>query len=229
MTYGFGSGVAFIKTDDGIYDASFQSYPRVLQHFTGLPTLNFGFPGATSDMIVYMYTGLGELDYSYLIRPMNNDLLQYSIPGENDVLIIEMGSNGGWDDDYETLIDQYLTMLEFTNCEQYLILGDTDDPGTSFADTWQDPLPYGATDEETMWEEALHEAFGEHFVNLRLYLVEHGLEVAGLEATPEDEEAAQTGCVSEQLRFDETHMNGYGYYVWAKAIYEHGIELGYWE
>ena len=222
-----GADEAHIFTSDDIYDASDKSYPEVLQHFTGLPTLSFGFPGATSDEISSMYTGLASKQSSLIARPFNSEAEPDSIAHEGDVLIVEMGSNGGWED-YDELIAQYWEMIEYGGCTDYLVLGDTDDPGTSYSDQNQWQLPYGAGTQETLWEQALHEAFGDHFVNLRVYLVEHGLEVTGLEATHEDTENAQTGCISEQLRADHTHLNSYGYYAQARAVYEQGVLLGYW-
>ena len=51
----------------------------------------------------------------------------------DDILIIEMGSNGGWDN-YDELIAQYQSIIDYTGCEDYIIVGDTDDPGSSLAD-----------------------------------------------------------------------------------------------
>ena len=40
--------------------------------------------------------------------------------------MIEMGSNGGWED-YDELIAQFHTMIDFGGCTDYLVLGDTDE------------------------------------------------------------------------------------------------------
>ena len=45
-----------------------------------------------------------------------------------------MGSNGGWENDYQQLILQYDDIILNSNCKYYIIVGDTDDPGTSLAD-----------------------------------------------------------------------------------------------
>ena len=63
---------------------------------------------------------------------------------------------------------------------------------------------------------------------MRAFLVECGLEAAGLEATEDDDGAASRGCVSEQLRSDWTHLNSYGYYAQAIAMFEKDQQLGYW-
>ena len=55
---------------------------------------------------------------------------------KNDILILEIGSNGGWEN-YRQLISQYDAMIQNSGCDYYIIVGDTDDPGTSIADTTQ--------------------------------------------------------------------------------------------
>ena len=197
----------------------------MLAHFTGLPVYNFGITGALSSEIVSAEGGLvkRESPYGNVSRLMA--VAEEGRQHRGDILIAEMGSNGGWSS-YDELVSQYREMLKYSHCDKYLILGDTDDPGKSSADIDQEPLT-NPTD-ETSWETALREAFGEHFVNLRLYLVNNGLSVSGLQPTTEDLEAMALGNIPPQLRSDYTHFNGYGYYAMARAVYEHGAELGYW-
>ena len=139
-----------------------------------------------------------------------------AIDRKNDILIIEMGSNGGWDDDLSELVAQYDAMINSAGCKYYIIIGDTDDPY------------YDAGVGETAWEATLHEAFGEHFINMRLYLIEHGLSDCGLETTFADMEGYCNGEISKQLRADWTHLNAYGYYSKGLAVYQKGVQLGYW-
>ena len=145
-----------------------------------------------------------------------------------DILVLEIGSNGGWDGDYQVLIDQYRAMIDRSGCDDYLILGDTDDPGTSVGDTSQVPFTDDYAPRETSWEKALREAFGDHFINMRVFLIKHGLEISGLTPTPEDVADARLGCISKQLRSDWTHLNARGYFAKAVAVYQRGIKLGYW-
>ena len=68
-------------------------------------------------------------------------------------------------------------------------------------------------------------------VTARKYLIENGLSINGLDETDEDRERAEKGLISLQLRnywIDNTHLNEYGYRAQAYAVYEKGIELGYW-
>ena len=148
----------------------------------------------------------------------------------NDILILEIGSNGGWENDYDELIKQYQNIIDNSYYADYIIVGDTDNPGES-ADTYQDVYDNNgnyAGLHATLWEQALYDAFREHFLNTRLYLMENALSDCGLTPTENDIIDIQTGNLPEQIRADFTHFNSYGYYSKAKAIYLKGIELGYW-
>lgn len=148
----------------------------------------------------------------------------------NDVLVIEMGSNGGWDNDYYKLIAQYKSIICNSYYKDYIIVGDTDDPGNSVDSTqaaYEDDGSYSGL-VPTRWEQALSDAFGEHFLNTRMYLVQNGLSDCGLTQTMKDVLDIQKGIIPGQLRQDYTHFNAYGYYSKGKAIYQKGVELGYW-
>ena len=150
---------------------------------------------------------------------------------KGDILILEIGSNGGWGN-YRQLISQYDAMIQNAGCDYYIIVGDTDDPGTSIADTSQglrndDGTYIGVGD--TAWEATLREAYGEHFINMRTYLIENGLADVGLRPTKADYRGFRRGRISKQLRSDWTHFNSYGYYSKGLAIYAKGVELGYWK
>lgn len=254
LTQGVGADAAIIETADGRFDASFMSYPEILEQLTGIRTYNFGVSGATSAEIAYMQggwelengyegesEGVGEgepgdqpkyegeaqserFEFDLIMNMVKLQAAQH----KGDILIIEMGSNGGWDMGFEQLIAQYRAMIDHAGCKQYIIIGDTDDPGSSYADPYDWPQDHGAGIQETAWEAALREEFGEHFINMRLFLIEHGLDVAGLKPTGQDAEYAEFGWVSDQLRSDWTHLNSYGYYAQAVGVYGKGKELGYW-
>ena len=148
-----------------------------------------------------------------------------------DILILEIGSNGGWDSDYLDLIRQYDAMIENSGCPYYIIIGDTDDPGTSIGDlnqgeTYKDGSYIGLGD--IAWEATLREAYGDHFINMRTYLLQYGLSDCGLSPTDQDMRDMIVGNISKQLRYDWTHFNSYGYYSKGIAVYKKGVELGYW-
>lgn len=150
---------------------------------------------------------------------------------QNDILILEIGSNGGWGSDYQTLILQYDDIILNSGCEYYIIVGDTDDPGTSIGDynqgEYNDDGSYVGIG-DTSWEAALREAYGDHFFNTRTYIIQNGLSICGLKTTTQDLENFKRGNISKQMRYDWTHFNAYGYYAKGVGIYEKGRELGYW-
>ena len=162
------------------------------------------------------------------VSHIDPDVIEEGERHTGDILVLEIGSNGGWNNDYQVLIDQYRAMIERSGCEDYLILGDTDDPGTSVGDTSQVPFTEDYAPRETNWEAALREAFGDHFINMRVFLIKHGLEISGLTPTEEDVADARLGCISKQLRSDWTHLNARGYFAKAVAVYQRGVKLGYW-
>ena len=144
----------------------------------------------------------------------------------SDVLVIQMGSNGGWDD-YDMLISQYKAMIANSGTQCYIIIGDTDNPDESIeGDYYSSSSDVGLND--TYWEAALREAFGEHFINMRTYMLENAMDIAGLEPTEEDAYNLANSMMPESIKSDYTHMNAYGYYVIGVGVYEKGSELGYW-
>ena len=296
ITYGLGGQEnTFIKSDNGVIDASDWSYPDTLKYYTGLDVYNLGVCGETSYDIalrqggIKMYVGKQvtvkqgvraqiniEDEYGSQVmlenfngyetdndEPANvvyindtpfqleadNGKLYISVYGDSsnksikikkgtqvvtkaahdisgDVLVIQMGSNGGWDD-YDELIQQYKAMIDNSGTECYIIIGDTDNPDESVDSAYYtDSSEVGIDD--TLWEAVLREAFGEHFINMRVYMIENALSTAGLEPTQEDIDNIDDGRVPESLKHDFTHLNSYGYYAVGVAVYNKGIELGYW-
>lgn len=296
ITYGLGGQEnTFIKSDNGVIDASDWSYPDTLKYYTGLAVYNLGVCGETSYDIalrqggIKMYVGkqvtvkqgvraqiniVDEYGSQVMLENFNgyetdndepanvvyindtpfqleadNGKLYISVYGDSsnksikikkgtqvvtkaahdisgDVLVIQMGSNGGWDD-YDELIQQYKAMIDNSGTECYIIIGDTDNPDESVDSAYYtDSSEVGIDD--TLWEAALREAFGEHFINMRVYMIENALSTAGLEPTQEDIDNIDDGRVPESLKHDFTHLNSYGYYAVGVAVYNKGIELGYW-
>lgn len=296
ITYGLGGQEnTFIKSDNGVIDASDWSYPDTLKYYTGLDVYNLGVCGETSYDIalrqggIKMYVGkqvtvkqgvraqiniVDEYGSQVMLENFNgyetdndepanvvyindtpfqleadNGKLYISVYGDSsnksikikkgtqvvtkaahdisgDVLVIQMGSNGGWDD-YDELIQQYKAMIDNSGTECYIIIGDTDNPDESVDSAYYtDSSEVGIDD--TLWEAALREVFGEHFINMRVYMIENALSTAGLEPTQEDIDNIDDGRVPESLKHDFTHLNSYGYYAVGVAVYNKGIELGYW-
>lgn len=228
LTEGLGASPALIVKDGMSFNASYLSYPEILEKLTGITTFNFGVSGATSEEIAYMQGALQGKLAPDALEIVDDRVMELGREHTGDVLVLEIGSNGGWGQDYNTLIGQYQDMIAYSGCDSYIIIGDTDDPGTSIADLGQEPFFQGQGTSETAWETALREAFGDRFVNMRVFLIERGLETAGLEETEKDAMDAAKGCISKQLRSDWTHLNSYGYFAKATAVYEKGQQLSFW-
>ena len=190
MTEGAGRDPAVIATGDGVFDASYLSYPDVLQKLTGMTTCNFGVSGATSEEIGIMQ-GAIEADDEDERLFIDEEVAELAKQHTGTILVLEMGSNGGWDGDYATLIEQYHAIIENSGCENFIIIGDTDDPGTSFGDPSQEAFEPGETGRQTEWEATLTAEFGDRFINMRQFLIDNGLAIAGLTPTREDAEDAR--------------------------------------
>lgn len=294
ITYGLGSGQAYIENEDETIDVSGWAYTDALAYHTGMNVYNLGVCGETSydialrqggikmyigksvtvkpgkkvkvsivnadgdgillenfngyetdneetDNLVYIDDVLYQLSYgkggvyislygdaadSVKIKKGAEVVTKAAHDISTDVLIIEMGSNGGWDD-YNELISQYQAMIANSGTQCYIIIGDTDNP-----DEAVDGYNYGSSKEvglnDTLWEAALREAFGEHFINMRTYLMQNALNIAGIEPDETDNQDLSEGRVPDSIKYDYTHLNGYGYYAYGTGVYEKGVELGYW-
>lgn len=184
------------------------TYPEMLEQMTGIPARNLGVGGEDSRQI--------------LARSM-----EFGSQAE-DILVIQMGDNGGWKNIKE-LIGQYEQLIEESGTDRYIIVSSTDDPD-DFEQIWgYTRKPVGL--EDTWYEKDLKQAFGEHLFIGRKYLIERGLSINGLRATEQDHLRAEKGAISLQLRnprIDNTHLNEEGYRALAQGVFEKGIELGYW-
>ena len=154
-------------------------------------------------------------------EPLEEDLL---IPAGTEIItrqsmnnrdyfpIILMGMNDGYET-VEELIDQHRALLadkELYAEGYYLVIGLID---------------------STPAEEAkFREAFGDNYLNAREYLVEHGLEAAGIEPTEKDAAAIARGEVPPSLlnptgRF----LKSTGYTVLGQEVFRRIDALGYFD
>lgn len=145
---------------------------------------------------------------------------------KDDIQIIFMGTNGGWmitSDDAETrikkLTSQIDMMIDYNTSKKYIIIG------MHYFYSWV--LYNGLTKEQL--ENAMLLKYGNHYINLRKYMIEYGLADAGLTATETDTEAINNGNVPPSLLYsDGIHGNAYFYNILANLVNKKGIELEYW-
>lgn len=160
----------------------------------------------------------------------------------DNIMIIELGINAGWNNGTSVvpsiLLNQVKLMVQhFTEAggTKYIIFG-----------------PYSGqfmrVDSNraliAQYEEQAASEFGDHFINMRTYLIENGLTENGLTASELDNERMALGQVPASLLgagttdaikmydgvtvTDDTHPNAYGANSIMLAVYAKGKALGYW-
>ena len=129
----------------------------------------------------------------------------------NNVMIIWVGQNGGYNSDVNELIYQINQMIKLNKTKKYLIIGLT-------------------TANKTSINDALKKEFGVKFIDARDYLIKYGLDDANITATQEDLDNIGNNLVPKSLLTDgdTVHFNHYGYTIIANLEYKRGKELGYW-
>lgn len=131
----------------------------------------------------------------------------------SDVIILFAGTNRAPDKNtVQELVDLERQMLEYIGSERYVVIGLTS----------KELVPDVAE-----INQALHQAFGEHFLDIRSYLLEDGLEDAGLEVTDQDQKDIERGEIPSSLRVDVVHGNSAFYRLIGEQVYEKLKELGY--
>lgn len=132
---------------------------------------------------------------------------------KNDIFIICIGQNGGYDS-----INEYISQVDFIINHQGLITKKYIIVGIPA----QDKTNLGTL------EQALLLKYGRNFINMRDYLVRQGLQDCGITPTAQDNADISVGKPPTSLRTDTVHFNDQGYNVIANQIYKRGKELGYW-
>ena len=130
-----------------------------------------------------------------------------------DILVIFAGTNDLPDSNtVRNIISLERRMLDAAKCDKYIIVG----------------LTYaGGIPEINEVNEALDKEFGEHFVDIRKYMLNYGLEDAGLTATTKDMADIQKGEIPSSLRNDYVHGNRYYHRLLGEQIYRRMAYLGY--
>ncbi|MBE5962372.1 MAG: hypothetical protein E7256_13500 [Lachnospiraceae bacterium] len=132
----------------------------------------------------------------------------------NDYIpVIYIGQHGGFDDTKD-LINQINAIINVhTQQKKYIVLG----------------LTTGTKESRKELEEAMQNAFGDRYINLREILCENGLSDCNMEPTEEDLEYIKIGSIPPSLLADDRYFNSYGYIEIANIIYERMQMLGYFD
>ena len=130
-----------------------------------------------------------------------------------DVLVIFAGTNDLPDSTtVRNIIGLERKMLEAAKCDKYIIVG----------------LTYaGGIPEIDAVNEAMNKEFGDHFVDIRKYMLNYGLKDAGI--TPSDQDIAdiKKGEIPSSLRSDYVHGNKHYHRLLGEQIYRRMVYLGY--
>lgn len=167
-----------------------------------------GYEGNNQYRIANIGTGNEEMTLPHgAVAKMFGELYRSSIP------VFWTGTNDSptTADDAEHITKIIRSMANHSNRDEYLVLGLT---VKSYADTVNASLAY---------------EFGQHYVDVKSYLINYGLDINNLTPTEQDTTDIANGVVPTSLRYDSVHFNDYGYIAVATCVYEAGKDLGYWE
>lgn len=131
----------------------------------------------------------------------------------DDVLVIFTGTNDFPDSTtiYD-IIDLQRQMIKAAKCEKYIVIGLTYREGI---------------DEINNVNDILANEYEEHFLDIRSYILNYGLEDAGIEMTGQDRVNLAKGEIPSSLRSDYVHGNKYFYELLAKQLKRKLEYLGY--
>ena len=159
---------------------------------------------------VYYFTRNSDGEEASILEPTPL-LTSASTERKNDITIIFIGQNGGYEN-IDQLIDQQNAMIEHLGHDKYLILG----------------LTTGTTSSRLELEQRLEETHSEKFINLREYFITEGLKDANLQPTEEDLANIAIGKIPASLLIDEDIVGNSIYHeLIAKKIYSKIIDLNY--
>lgn len=182
----------------------------------------------SSESAFWPEDGVHKVAYNYYIEPLeeieHTDTLKAGSIVETlgmqklrnkHANVFFMGGNGGFKDVKE-LIAQYDRMIIYSQCSRYIVI------------SFHMPLGFINTNKRLVeMEDSLQNHFGKHYINLRKYMVDKGMEETGLTPTQEDRDSMANGSIPPQLLRDGKHFKGVANRVIAKLVRQKMIELGY--
>ena len=212
------------------------SYPSLLQSLcdNNVYITNMGIGGENSQTIAVRQGGI-ELQVDAFTIPSDISLVEINLKTKegntvdvarrtytnglknyrDDLMIIWAGTNDTPSiATIQNVIDNIDSMIEYSTNPNYIVIGLTS-------------KSYMPEVEEV--NKILAEKYGEHFLDIRKYILENGLSDAGIVATEQDEIDVNNGEIPSSLRADNVHFNDYGYTIVAEQVYNKLIELGYIE
>lgn len=172
-----------------------------------------------------------EVEANTIVTSNADDLFNNA----DNIMLINLGINQGWNNDTDVLLNQVQLMVDHFTSKggtKYIICS---------------PFTIRNASEEVttpQYETKALARFGEHFINLRQYMIDNGLTENGLTPSALDTERMVQGKVPASLLgaggttdipmydgvtvTDDTHPNAYGHETIKNAFYNKGKALGYW-
>ncbi|MBO6118023.1 MAG: SGNH/GDSL hydrolase family protein [Bacteroidales bacterium] len=182
----------------------------------------------SSESCYWRINGEYQFEYNYYINRLNDNnntdtlkagsvITTYAMNNLKNTYcnIFFIGQNGGFSD-VADLLKQLQAMVAYSKCDKYIII--------SFHAV-NKVLP--TVDRLKDMEDSLSSVFGKHYLNLRLYMVNNGLNDAGITPTQTDKDSVNHGQVPPSLLADKVHFNKKGYELIAKQVYNKFKELKY--
>lgn len=123
-----------------------------------------------------------------------------------------MGTNDGSTSTVEEIIKKQKYMVNHLEKDRYIIIGLISKKYNENVDSYNNKMA---------------EEWGNHFLNVRDYLIDYGLYDCNITPTEQDLSNIKDREIPSSLRDDEVHLNVYGYSVVAKLLYEKLLNLGY--
>ena len=133
----------------------------------------------------------------------------------NQIAVIFMGENGGWDDDPNLLVDQINAIIEHIDnpYKRYIVVC----------------LHTGTAESRKELETVMAMEYGDNYINLRNYICTQGYEDLGIVPTEDEMEARKQGIVPSTLLVDGLHYGGVAKKMVATAVFNRMNELGYFD
>jgi len=125
-------------------------------------------------------------------------------------MIIFMGTNGGYDS-VETLVRQHKAMVDQQQSDKYIILG----------------MHSGKHEKLEKIDDAMKEAFGDHYISLHDLFTENDLSEYGVILSEDDIQKQSEGSCPRSLLVEGCHFGELGYEIIAEEIYKRMVSLEY--
>lgn len=125
---------------------------------------------------------------------------------QEEILVLFTGNEDN--EDIGRIIENQKKMIDYAGTDKYIVIGIT-------------------KDESFYNNQLLAKEYGNHFLNIKKYLLEHGLEDAKIEATKQDKLDIGSSIIPSSLKSDETNLNAAGYKIVAQQVLQKIIDLGY--